>query len=304
MEWMGIIAMKKSKNIGYLFGEGFHSIFQHGFMSFAAVCVTVACLIIVGSFSMILYNLSLMVDELQQKNEILVYVDESYSTAEAKSIGSQINLIANVKQAVFKSREEALADFVEEEGGSDTFNGINADDLRDRFVVTLEDNNKMKDTVAAIEELQGVANVNYHSELADGFTTIQRVLNLASVAIMAVLLVVSLFIISNTVKLSMYDRQDEIAIMKMVGATNGFIRFPYVIQGFLIGIFSAAIAFFAEWGLYGALSAKIAAVDSLQLISVVPFTEVIWVMVGTFTLAGLFVGIFGSVMSIRKFLDV
>ncbi|MGM9650815.1 MAG: permease-like cell division protein FtsX [Faecousia sp.] len=296
--------MKKSKNIGYLFQEGFRGIFLHGFMSFAAVCVTVACLIIIGSFSMILYNLQLLVTELEQQNEVLVYIDETYNTAQAKSVGSQINLIPNVQNAVFKSREEALNDFIAEQGDIDAFGGVISDDLRDRFVVTLVDNAQMEQTVEAIAQIPGVADINDHPEIAQGFTTIQNVLNVAAAAIIIVLLVVSLFIISNTIKLAMYDRRDEIAIMKMVGATNGFIRLPYVVEGFLIGIFSAAVAFFAEWGLYDLVAAKIQQIDSLQLFAVVPFTDVIWPMVATFGITGLLVGVLGSLMSIRKFLDV
>lgn len=296
--------MKKSKNIGYLFKEGFRGIFLHGFMSFAAVCVTVACLIIIGSFSMILYNLQLLVTELEQQNEVLVYIDETYNTAQAKSVGSQINLIPNVQNAVFKSREEALNDFIAEQGDIDAFGGVISDDLRDRFVVTLVDNAQMEQTVEAIAQIPGVADINDHPEIAQGFTTIQNVLNVAAAAIIIVLLVVSLFIISNTIKLAMYDRRDEIAIMKMVGATNGFIRLPYVVEGFLIGIFSAAVAFFAEWGLYDLVAAKIQQIDSLQLFAVVPFMDVIWPMVATFGITGLLVGVLGSLMSIRKFLDV
>ena len=296
--------MKKSKNIGYLFQEGFRGIFLHGFMSFAAVCVTVACLIIIGSFSMILYNLQLLVTELEQQNEVLVYIDETYNTAQAKSVGYQINLIPNVQNAVFKSREEALNDFIAEQGDIDAFGGVISDDLRDRFVVTLVDNAQMEQTVEAIAQIPGVADINDHPEIAQGFTTIQNVLNVAAAAIIIVLLVVSLFIISNTIKLAMYDRRDEIAIMKMVGATNGFIRLPYVVEGFLIGIFSAAVAFFAEWGLYDLVAAKIQQIDSLQLFAVVPFMDVIWPMVATFGITGLLVGVLGSLMSIRKFLDV
>ncbi|MDY2720811.1 MAG: permease-like cell division protein FtsX [Candidatus Faecousia sp.] len=296
--------MKKSKNIGYLFQEGFRGIFLHGFMSFAAVCVTVACLIIIGSFSMILYNLQLLVTELEQQNEVLVYIDETYNTAQAKSVGSQINLIPNVQNAVFKSREEALNDFIAEQGDIDAFGGVISDDLRDRFVVTLVDNAQMEQTVEAIAQIPGVADINDHPEIAQGFTTIQNVLNVAAAAIIIVLLVVSLFIISNTIKLAMYDRRDEIAIMKMVGATNGFIRLPYVVEGSLIGIFSAAVAFFAEWGLYDLVAAKIQQIDSLQLFAVVPFMDVIWPMVATFGITGLLVGVLGSLMSIRKFLDV
>ena len=129
-------------------------------------------------------------------------------------------------------------------------------------------------------------------------------LGLVSTGIIAILLIVSLLIISNTVKLAMYDRKNEIAIMKMVGATNGFIRFPFVVQGFFLGIIGAALAFLAEWGLYDGLVKKIAQVDALGLFNFVPFQELLLPMVLVFAAAGLFVGIFGSISAIRKFMDV
>ena len=274
----------KSNNFGYLLKEGVRGIFLHGFMSFAAVCVTVACLIIIGSFSMLLYNLNIMVAEVEQDAEILVYIDENYTEAEAKSVGSKINMIENVHQA--------------------TFQGIQADVLRDRFIVTLEDNNRMKETVPMIEAVSGVDEVNAPYRVAEAFATVQHILRIVSAAVIILLLVVSLLIISNTVKLAMYDRRDEIAIMKMVGATNAFIRFPFVVEGFLLGMFGAAMAFFLEWGLYNALVSWIGKVDALNLLQFVPFAELLWPMMGTFGAAGLFVGIFGSFTSIRRFLDV
>ncbi len=290
--------------MGYLFKEGIRNMFTHGFMSFAAVCVTVACLVIIGGFSLIIYNLSLFVSDMEQQNRVLVYVDENYDTAEAKSVGSKINLVNNVREAVFMSREEAVENFVKEQGADETFAGINASDLRDRFIVTLEDNSKMADTVEQIRQIEGVARISDRPEIADGITTIQRVLNIVSIGIIVVLLVVSLFMISNTIKLAMYDRRDEIAIMKMIGATNRFIRFPYFVEGFLIGVISGAGAFFIEWGLYDLLATRITQMQTMQLLTIVPFREVFMPMVVTFGAAGLFVGMFGSVMSIRKFLDV
>ena len=284
--------------------EGIRGIFLHGFMSFAAVCVTVACLLIVGSFSILTYNVNIMVKDLNKTNEILVYIDTELSDAEAKSVGTQINQIANVQNAVFVTREEALKNFVADHEGDEAFSGIDATDLRHRYVVTLMDNALMEDTVTAIEGIAGVAKINAAYELAEGFMTLQNVLQIASLAVIAVLLVVSLLIISNTVKLAMYDRRDEIAIMKMVGATNGFIRLPFVVEGFVLGMVGAALAFGLEWLMYDALLIRLAAVDTLKLFSFVPFTQLLWPMVATFTAAGLFVGIVGSWTSIRKFMDV
>lgn len=294
----------KLNNFGYLLKEGFRGIFLHGFMSFAAVCVTVACLVIVGSFSVLAYNLDIMVEELNQTSEILVYIDSSLSDAEARSIGTKINLLDNVLQATFVSREEALEDFIADHNGDSAFSGVQASDLRHRYVVTLEDNTKMEQTDAQLKQLPGVAKTNAAYELAEGFSTIQDVLHMVSIAIIAVLLVVSLLIISNTVKLAMYDRKDEIAIMKMVGATNGFIRLPFVVEGFTLGMIGAILAFGLEWLGYDALVQRIASVDSLQLFTFVSFQELLIPMVAVFCAAGMFVGIVGSWTSIRKFMDV
>ena len=291
-------------NLGYLLKEGFRGIFIHGFMSFAAVCVTVACLVIVGSFSILAYNLDIMVEELNQTSEILVYVDSELSDAEARSIGTKINTLDNILQSDFISREKALEDFINDHEGDSAFSGVQADDLRHRFVVTLEDNTKMMQTDAQLKQIPGVAKTNAAYELAEGFSTIQKVIHIVSVAVIAILLVVSLLIISNTVKLAMYDRKDEIAIMKMVGATNAFIRLPFQVEGFTLGMVGAALAFGLEWALYDTLIQRIAQVDSLQLFSFVAFQELLIPMMATFAAAGLFVGIVGSWTSIRKFMNV
>ena len=291
-------------NFFYLIKEGVKGIFKHGFMSFAAVCVTVACLLIVGSFSILMYNVNIMVEDLNQTNEVLAYVDSSFTEAEAKSIGTKINMIDNVLQADFISREEALRKFVEDHQEDEAFSGVEAEDLRHRFRVILEDNAYIEETAGQIEDLPGVVKVRAEYELAEGFSTLQQVLQLVSTAVIAVLLVVSLLIISNTVKLAMYDRKDEISIMKMVGATNGFIRLPFVVEGFTLGMVGAALAFAMEWGLYDALVEEIATVDSLKLFNFVPFEHVLIPMIGTFAFAGLFVGIVGSCTSIRKFMNV
>lgn len=291
-------------NIGYLLKEGLRGIFLHGFMSFAAVCVTVACLLIVGSFSILAYNLDVMVEELNQTSEILVYVDADLSDAEARSIGTKINALDNILQSTFVSREEALGDFVEDHDNNPAFNSVQAQDLRHRFVVTLEDNSRMKETDEQLQKIPGVARTKAAYDLAEGFITIQSVLHIASIAMIAVLLVISLLIISNTVKLAMYDRRNEIAIMKMVGATNGFIRLPFVVEGFTLGMIGALFAFLLEWAMYDALVRRITEVDALKLFTFVPFQELLIPMIAVFAAAGLFVGIVGSWTSIRKFMNV
>ena len=294
----------KVKNLGYLIKEGIRGIFLHGFMSVAAVVVTVACLLIVGSFTSLVYNVNILVEDLNKTNEILAYVDSELSDAEARSIGTKINILDNVYDAKFKSRETALEEFVAAHQDDPAFGGLTATDLRHRFVIVLEDNEQMAQTVAQIEAIPGIVKVNAAFEIAEGFITFKNVLHIASVAVIGILLVVSLLIISNTVKLAMYDRKEEISIMKMVGATNGFIRLPFVVEGFALGMIGATIAFFLEWGMYNLLVNRLTNVDTLQLFAFVPFKELLSPMVATFAAAGLFVGVVGSWTSIRKFLDV
>ena len=303
-EWTGTTSMKRIRKSGYLFKEGIRNMFTHGFMSFAAICVTVACLVIIGSFSSILYNLSRMVNTLERQNQITAFIDYSYDEQTAKTVETAIRRLDNIREANFESREEAGRRFIEQQGGGAAYEGIDESTFGHRVIITLEDNSKMAETKALIEQIHGVDHVNAREDIAEGFTTIQRVLNIASAAIIVILLVVSLFMISNTIKLAMYDRRDEIGIMKMVGATNRFIRFPYVVEGFLIGVIAAAAAFFIDWGIYNLITKQIQNVDALKLFEIVPFSKLLLPMIATFGAAGLFVGVFGSVMSIRKFLEV
>lgn len=294
----------KFNNFAYLFKEGIRGIFKHGFMSFAAVCVTVACLLVVGVFSSLIYNLNIMVEDLNKTNEVVAYVDEALSDAEAKSISSKFVSIDNIYNATFKTRDEALEEFIADHPDDDAFSGVDASYLRHRYEIVLKDNAYLEDTVEQLESIDGIAKVSAAYELAEGFSTLQQVLHVVSIAVIIILLVVSLLIISNTVKLAMYDRKDEIAIMKMVGATNGFIRMPFVVEGFTLGMLGAALAFGLLWLLYDVMVARLAMVDTLKLLSFVPFSRLVWPMVIVFGLAGMFVGVVGSWFSIRKFMDV
>lgn len=294
--------MKKSNNFSFLLGEGVRAMFKHGFMSFAAICITVACLVIINSFALICYDLNLMVDELQSETRVLVFVDEGYTEAEAMSVGSEINLVDNVSKAEFVSRAQALENFI---GDSDrsAYEGLESKTMRDQFIITLKDNNQVKQTVADLQKVKGVSAVYADVELANALATVRTVLYISAAAIAAVLLIVSLIIISNTIRLAMLDRKEEIAIMKMVGATNSFIRLPFFVEGFLLGLFGAVFSFFIEWGLYEAVRQAILNTD-LKILIVVPFTDVLAPMILVCCAAGFFIGIFGSLMSIRRFLKV
>ena len=150
----------KINNIGYLLKEGIRGIFLHGFMSFAAVIVTVACLLIVGSFSILVYNVNIMVDELNQTSEVLAFVDDTKTFAEAQSIETKIRQIDNVYQADLVTKEEALEDFIADHEGDAAFAGLEPDVLRHRVKVILEDNTRMEETVSEIRQIAGVDDIS------------------------------------------------------------------------------------------------------------------------------------------------
>ena len=279
--------------------------FSHGFMSFAAVGITIACLLIMGTFSLVAVNANANLQSLQQQSEILAFVDETYTEAQAKALQGKLEKIDNVSSVTFISREEAMKAYAEEYIEDESLAAdLTPEIFRDRFSIRLVELEDMSTTVESIRGVEGIAKVRADEDLSKGFLTISKIATVVCITLIAVLLIVSLFIMSNTIKLTTFDRKDEIAIMKMVGATDGFIRWPFVYEGLLLGCFSSILAFFLQWGLYAGISAGIDASDTLQLLDILPFTD-LWIPVlVSFVIVGLLVGIVGSLMAIRKFLRV
>ena len=289
----------------YFFGEGVRNMFSHGFMSFAAVGITVACLVVMGTFSLVAYNAQVQLQKLESEYEILAFVDESCDEAQTKAIGRAIEQRDNVKECVFISKEEAIESFEERYEGDELFQNLDPEILRDRYAVFVDDLSIAGQTAQEIKDkVEGVAKVRVDEDISGGLITLRNVAGVVCVALIAILLLVSVFIISNTIKLTTFDRRDEIAIMKMVGATNGFIRWPFVFEGLLIGLCGAIVAFFLQWLLYAGVAQGIANSDTLQLLKVVAFQK-IWLPVAVvFGGVGILVGVGGSLTAIRKFLQV
>ena len=265
--------------------------FSHGFMSFAAIGVTVACLLIMGTFTLVAYNANENLADLQQENAIVAFVDETLEESEARALQTQIESTENVADCTFVSRTEARDAYVEKYDDGGVYGDLDATVFRHRFVIHVTDPNRIMETKTAVDNIPGIDKARADEAVANGFTTVRNVAGVISVALIAILLLVSVFIISNT-------------IMKMVGATNGFIRWPFVYEGLLLGLFSAVIAFGLQWGLYAAVAQGIANSDSLQILNVVPFTR-IWQFVAlVFLGTGILVGVGGSLTAIRRFLRV
>ena len=296
--------MAKRHDFSYFFHEGLSNMFSHGFMSFAAIGITVACLLIMGTFTLVAVNANELLTTLEQENEILAYVDDSYTETQARALKSRLEAIPNVASVTFISRDEAMEDFKAQYPDEKMFQDLDPAILRDRFAIRMVDLKLQSQTVEKVKEVEGIAEVNAFEEIAGGFVTVRNVATVVCVAMIAILFIVSVFIISNTIKLTTFDRRDEIAIMKMVGATNGFIRWPFVYEGFMLGLTGAILAFLLQWGLYEAIAQGVADNDTLQLLSIVPFQQLWKPVGGVFLGAGILVGVGGSLSAIRRFLQV
>jgi cell division transport system permease protein len=289
---------------GYFAREGVSNMFSHGFMSFAAVGITVACLLIMGTFTLVAVNANELLRDLEQENEIVAYVDDSYTDAQSKALQKKLEAVPNVVSVTYISKEQATADFAAEYSDEELFQDLDPEIFEDRYALKIGNLNQISQTVQQVTAIEGISDVAAHEEIAGGFITVRNVATVVCVALIVILFVVSVFIISNTIKLTTFDRREEIAIMRMVGATNGFIRWPFVYEGFMMGLLGAVIAFFSQWGLYAAVTRGVSNNDTLQLIQVIPFQE-LWVPVAVvFAAAGILIGVGGSLSAIRKFLQV
>ena len=302
---------KKSRNqsnrkagFSYYVREGLSSVFVHGFTSLAAMLVIAACLMITGTFALVAYNLDLQIRELEGQSEIVVYIDENVSRDNALALGQKIRALDNVKTAEFVTKEQLFEDYLDSLGEDAYVMEELRDDnpLRDSYQITMDDVSLHADTVKALENINGVAASSSMQEVSERLIQIRQVVNLISYTMVALLGGVSVFIIANTVKLAMFARKEEIAIMKMVGATNHFIRAPFVVEGMFLGLSAASLAFFVLWGVYAYVSAQLA--EGTAILTMVAFAAVWKEVLVTMLGAGLLLGVGGSVITIRRFLKV
>jgi len=303
-EWMGITTMKLSKNrTGYFIKEGFSSIFNHSLMSFASICIIVAFLIIMGSFILVATNINSVIGDLESENIILAYIREYFTEPQARALGAELNRTPNVSRVEFISREQALYNFVGRHDDTTRFAEIDPTWLRHRFSVFVEDVSVIGETMDDIRAIYGIDSVNANLAIAQALVQLRNVVTVVSIVIVAVLLAISLFIMSNTIKLATYERREEIAIMRMVGATNSFIRWPFVTEGFILGFTGALVAFVSLLGLYGLLAGRVYNVGTF-FINLVPFSTVQIPLFLLFAAIGFGVGVGGSTFALNRYLKV
>lgn len=287
-------------SLGYLIKEGFKNIWSNRIMSLASVGVLISCLILTGSAIMLSANVSTIVESVGDSNVTTVYLEDDMSELEAVYVGKAILKLDNVTSADFYPKDEAILAY-KDVLGEEVFVNMSGDDnpLPHAYHVVMADLSLYDDTVEQLLSVDGVNSVSSRSDVAEKLTSLNTLVTMMSFWIILALAIISLFIISNTIRMTMFSHRFEISIMKSVGATNSFVRTPFVIEGVIIGVVSAGISIGALYLLYDAV---IKAIQNILPFECIPFTDVMWEIIIAFVSAGVIVGWLGSLLSIRKYL--
>ncbi len=293
----------KGIRLGYLTREGFKNIWVNRFLSVATILVLVACLIIVGTGSLIFLNINSLLDLIEGQNVVMVYVQDEATDYETESLGLQLEGMSNIKNVEFVPREVAFENQKEQFGDKAALlEGLSAEILPDAYKVVVDDLSMFDSTVSKIKDMDLVLQVHENSELAGKVETIRNAVSYISLGIVAILFLVSMFIVSNTIRITIYNRRLEISIMKAVGATNSFIRWPFLVEGMLLGIISAVVSLALLYLVYSIALIWFADLMSTLGGTPVEFLDYIWFFLAVFGFIGVVIGTTGSLISLNKYL--
>ena len=293
----------KGIRLGYLTREGFKNIWVNRFLSVATILVLVACLIIVGTGSLIFLNINSLLDLIEGQNVVMVYVQDEATDYETESLGLQLEGMTNIKKVEFVPREVAFESQKEQFGDKAALlEGLSAEILPDAYKVVVDDLSMFDNTVSKIRDLDSVLQVRENSDLAGKVETIRNAVSYISLGTVAILFLVSMFIVSNTIRITIYNRRLEISIMKAVGATNSFIRWPFLVEGMLLGVISAVVSLALLYLVYSIALIWFADLMSTLGGTPVEFLDYIWFFLAVFGFIGVVIGTTGSLISLNKYL--
>lgn len=297
--------------IGYQTKQGFKNIGRNKMFSVASIATMAACIFLFGLFFSIVTNFNYIVKKAEEGVAITVFFEEDATDSQVKKIGTELENYDGVNEVVYVSAEEAWESFKDEyfRDSADLADGFKDDNPlgnSDNYEVYMSDVEKQADVVKFAEKLDGVSKVNKSDVVAKTLTSVNKLISYVSVAIIGILLVVSIYLISNTVTMGVTIRKDEIAIMKYIGAKDGFVRAPFIIEGIVIGFVGAAIPLAVLYFLYDKAVVYITTKFSLlkNIIDFLPASEVYRTLLPVSLLLGIGIGFIGSSFTIRKHLRV
>ena len=301
----GVVTAMKINRFRYFVREASKNVFSNGWMSVASVFTVLASLLVFGVFLVLTLNLKYIAQQLEGDYEIILVVEEGYTSQQLEELGEKIRAADNVKDAQISSKESRLEElkerFGENAGILDGYEENNP--LRDWYMITLSDLSQSDETVAELEGLDGVVKIVRNQDTIDKLVSMTNYMSHISAWVMIALTLISVFIIANTIKLTVFARRKEINIMKFVGATDWFIRWPFIIEGIMIGLIGAVFSFIAvSYGYHGIIG-LLGTLD-ISFVRFKPYHEMVLLLVGAFLGMGVVLGGVGSLISVRKYLKV
>lgn len=292
----------KINNLNYYVTQAFKSFRQNKLMSIASVTTTFAALFILGIFILLTLNINSWAEDFSRSCQIQVFVDDALSEEEYDSLNSKILAIPAVDKTEKYTKEQIFEEMrTKLKEKANILDGLEHDNpFRNSYKITLSDLSQTKEVTKELEKIEEIVNITDFQESATIIVKVVDTIKHASLWLMAILLIISAFIVSNSVKISVYARRREINIMKYVGATDWFIRWPFVIEGIIIGIYAAVICFIIMWLAYLGISANV----SVLTFTLLPFGAVWGSLALSFVAVGVVIGSLGSIFSIRRHLKV
>ena len=283
----------------YFIGQAFEGLFRNGVMSFASIAVLMSLLVVIGGFTLLVTNIDVNLSEFGLINQIVVFCDPNASDEQIAEIGEAIGKLDNIESVQHVTKEEGLEQMKAE---YDIYDDVSEENnpLPDSFVITYLENEKVPNLDYQLNQIEGIAKVNNRLDLATKIESFKRGVMLVFVWFLVILGVVSIFIIINTIKLSVFSRRNEISIMQYVGATGWFISLPYIIEGAIIGLVSSVAAYFIEWYIYSYIEEMV--ITDLQMISILQFSDIRGYVFWGFLGLGVVLGVVGSIISLARYL--
>ena len=288
--------------LSYFLGQSFKGLWRNGIMTVASIMVLVSCLVVMGSFWLLLQNVDANLEQLRLLNEIVIFIDQKKTDEEVAEIGAQIRALDNVAEVTFVSKEQALEEESERYAEFTNIHDLLIDDnpYRDSFIIKYIDNAKVATLDYQVGQIDGVAKVNDRLDIAIAIEKIKSGVSMVLIWFMVILFVVSIFVIINTIKLAVHSRRTEITIMRYIGATDWFVILPFIFEGILIGLVSSGLAYLVEWYMYGYVVSMIG--DNFNMLTILSFNDIRAMLAIAFVGIGVVTGIIGSTISTRRYL--
>lgn len=297
----------------FAFRSAVRNIFRNAVLSLASISVLTVCLVLFGSMTLFIQNVNAFLDSVGSENEIVIYLEESVTDEQVDAVRAKLEAIRNINAIRYESREQALENYIISTGNPALTEGLDASVFRPSFIFELQDLTKFDQTMYELEKIEEIGTfssgenagkpaIRSPYEVVMRLINIREVLRALTVCLMLIFLITTVFIITNSVKLSVFARREEIHIMKYVGATDFYIQLPYFIEGMLVGMFSGVLSYFLQMGVYETILIPI--LRDLDLFSPILLQEGITYLLWIFVGCGLIVGALGSVFPVKKYLNV